>query len=407
MILRHMASGFVFVVGLILLTGRPAHLEEGKAEGGRAGDEEGLYVESDRITDDVIAEDLATMDRLQTRLAAVNAGGVPIGSYHFSKAQAWIDFARNEYESNDRTGVIEAALRQAYLLIQALEARRTDISMDTPIIVSSRMVREDLWQKAAQMKAHKDFRCAEGTLAEWEVMLVRSGHEMEELGWRHAKPYIQKAEELALLTQQKVDACLQPVVKAPPPPPPPTPAPVVVAIQKMETLANEVHFALDEAAIHPKTAKVLDQIATILNTYPVIKLHLKGTADRRGSEEYNATLSKRRAEAVVAYLTAAGVSGDRMTSEAAGKRDAPDDDATLEDFAKSRQGKFIFYDATHFVQTPQFEDLQIERRRPPPTPAAVPPPVAPPQEVLPSIPPPPLKNEVPQNTILHERGGGD
>jgi outer membrane protein OmpA-like peptidoglycan-associated protein len=366
---------------------------------------QGMHPERDRISDEVIAEDLRTIDALESRLIALNASGVPVGSYHLSKAQAWIDFARYEYTENDRTGIIEAALAQAGHLVKGLEEKTVSLSMETPIVSGSQMIRQDLWGRVAEMKAHKDFHCAEGVVAELEVRLVHSGHEMEEMGWRHAKPHIQKAEELAESAQAKLDACPQPVVVAPlPPPPPPAISPVVVAIQKMQKLANEVHFALDEATIHSKTAKVLDGIAIILQDYPVIKLHLKGRADHRGGEDYNLDLSQRRAEAIVGYLQKNGVAADRMTTEAEGKRYAPETDTRVEDFAKSRQGKFLFYDASGFEQAPQFDDLQIEPRKAPQPPAVVVPAEAPkraePPPAVPRRSPPPLTDELQQNIIL-------
>ncbi len=371
--------------------------------------EEGvLNAEPDRITDEMIVEDVRTIEWLERRLAAINAAGVPAGSYHLSKATAWVAFARYEYAENDRTGIIEGVLTQAHLLARAMEQGGTGISMETPIIAGSQMIREDLWQKAAKMKAHRDFRCAEGTLAEFEVQLVRSGHEMEEMGWRHAKPYIQKAEELADLAQQQISACPQPVVVVPPPPPPAEP-PVVVAIQKLEKLANEVHFALDQAEISPKTAKVLNEIISVLNAYPVISFDLKGKADHRGASEYNLALSKRRADALATYLAAGGISRNRMNVKAVGESEALPTDKSLEDFAKSRQGGFFFYDATAFEQVPQYEDLQIETPRPPPPPPAPPAPV-----IVPPVPPAPpkpalrphpqLPGELEQNIILQPQG---
>jgi len=335
----------------VCLWGEPLYAEEGV-----------LHTEPDRITDESIAEDLATIQHFDGRLARVNALGLSAGSYHLSKATAWLDFAEHEYHENDRTGVIEAALRQALALITALEQGAKEISMETPIIATSQKIREDLWQKAKSLKGHKDFHCAEATIAEWEVRLVWAGHDMEEMGWRHARPQIQKAEELAKLADKKIAECPQPVaiVVPPPPPPPPAPPPVEVAIKKLEKLADEVHFALDESLIHEKTAQVLDGIAEVLNAYPVIRLKMIGRADRRGSDAYNLALSERRAEGIMLYLVSRGVARERLIVEAAGEQDAPQTDVSPEAFAKSRQGKFVFYDATRFEPTPQYEDLQIE-----------------------------------------------
>jgi OOP family OmpA-OmpF porin len=38
--------------------------------------------------------------------------------------------------------------------------------------------------------------CAQAKTACGEVELVHAGHEQAQLGWRHAKPYVQIAEDL-------------------------------------------------------------------------------------------------------------------------------------------------------------------------------------------------------------------
>jgi len=370
-------------------------------------EEMGLHLEPNRISDEVIAEDMETIERLEQRIAALNAGGIPVANYHLSKVTAWMAFARYEYVDNDRTGIVEWALTQADVLVRIMEQGGENISMGTVFMPGSRIVREDLWQKVAIMKGNKDFHCAEGSLAELEVQLVRSSHEMDEMGWRHARPHIRKAEDLAEQAQRQIDACPQAAVFVPPPPPPPPPPPaeppVVVAIlRKLQRLANEVHFALDKAEIHPKTAKVLGEIISVLNAYPVISFDLNGKADHRGSPEYNMALSKRRADALVAYLISGGISKNRMKVDAVGESEAPQSDSSLRDFAKSRQGGFTFYDATGFEPTAQYEDLQIEspaaRRHAPPISVVSPAPPAPEKPVLRL--PVPRPDELEQNIIL-------
>jgi outer membrane protein OmpA-like peptidoglycan-associated protein len=332
--------------------------------GGRAWAEAPLAVEPDRITDEVLASDRAVMDRLQGRLKGLNDQGVPIASYHFSKAQAWIDFAREEYAENDRTGVIEAALDESERIVQPLEAKATQISMETPVIVSSHVVRKDLWERAAALKRHEYFPCAEDKVAQMEVHLVWAGHEEAELGWRHAQSHIRTAERLEKEATRAMEDCghRPVVVPLPPPPPPlpPPPAPVLSPIQQMETLADGVHFALNQAIVHPTTAVLLDRIASVLRLHPGITVHLVGHTDRRGGDDYNLALSDRRARAVRTYLISAGVASDRLTVEAVGKARAPDSDKTAEEFARSRRVQFKFSQNSQIEQTTQDLDLQPE-----------------------------------------------
>ena len=48
-------------------------------------------------------------------------------------------------------------------------------------------------------------------------------------------------------------------------------------------------------------------------------IELSAHADRKGSDEYNIKLSQRRAESVVNYLIAGGISKDRLTAVGKGK----------------------------------------------------------------------------------------
>lgn len=165
----------------------------------QAAEKENLVLtpEPARITDEAIAVDMKVMQTVQKKLADLNKKGVPIASYHFAKAQAWLDFALDAYTMNDRSGAADEALRQAVDIIKQLEAGKKDIGMTTPIIPTSALIRPDLWARAEKLKKHANFHCAADKVAQLEVQLVWAGHEEKELGWRHAKPYLQAAERLA------------------------------------------------------------------------------------------------------------------------------------------------------------------------------------------------------------------
>ena len=163
--------------------------------------------EETRITDSTIAADLAYIEKLQARAAKLNDGGKPLRNYHLAKAQAWLDFAVDEYHANDRSRIIENALAQAEVLIGALELDSQQINPDTPIVGGSSKLREDLWVKVARAKAHANFGCASRKVAQLEVQLVWVGHEYAESGWRHASPYIQIAEDLSGQIDKLLGGC--------------------------------------------------------------------------------------------------------------------------------------------------------------------------------------------------------
>ena len=75
-----------------------------------------------------------------------------------------------------------------------------------------------------------------------------------------------------------------------------------------EPFAVTVLFAFDKAVLDSNARSALDVAARYARSRPGIQLVLTiGHADKIGSTGYNDALSRRRAEAVGAYLMAAGV----------------------------------------------------------------------------------------------------
>ncbi|HET7064274.1 MAG TPA: DUF4892 domain-containing protein [Rudaea sp.] len=80
-----------------------------------------------------------------------------------------------------------------------------------------------------------------------------------------------------------------------------------------------IHFDFDKADIQPESKPQLDEIAKLLASDPMLKLRVTGHTDNVGSAEHNQTLSKRRADAIVAALAANyGVAAERLTSAGLG-----------------------------------------------------------------------------------------
>ena len=81
---------------------------------------------------------------------------------------------------------------------------------------------------------------------------------------------------------------------------------------------EDLYFETGSSTIKTSSYTNLDKLASILNNYNTIKLKIHGHTDKTGSVELNQKLSKARAEAVKKYLTAKGVSADRLMSEGHG-----------------------------------------------------------------------------------------
>ncbi len=94
------------------------------------------------------------------------------------------------------------------------------------------------------------------------------------------------------------------------------------------SLGDEVAFTPDSAELDDGDRDVLDRLAALLLAHPELELvRVEGHADETGDSAYNYALSVRRAQAVVAWLVAAGVDAERLQALGTGEaRSAADTD---------------------------------------------------------------------------------
>jgi len=78
------------------------------------------------------------------------------------------------------------------------------------------------------------------------------------------------------------------------------------------TLEN-IYYNLDKWDIRNDAKPSLDKLATLLQRNPQIKIQLSAHTDCQGNDGYNQTLSQKRAQSVVDYLSSKGISSDRLT----------------------------------------------------------------------------------------------
>jgi outer membrane protein OmpA-like peptidoglycan-associated protein len=101
--------------------------------------------------------------------------------------------------------------------------------------------------------------------------------------------------------------------------------------------ASGIYFATDKFNINPKSQETLNKLAAILKEYPKTDILIEGHTDSVGSESYNLTLSKNRAQAVTNYLVEKGVSKDRLATAWFGESQPKFDNSTAEGRAKNRR----------------------------------------------------------------------
>ncbi|PHV11390.1 OmpA family protein, partial [Chitinimonas sp. BJB300] len=302
-----------------------------------------LTAPSDRISDQAIAADQNGYAATQGRIKALNDGmgsmpgggmhggkhrgmhsqSVPVADYYLSKAQCWLDVSFHEYTRNDRSAFAQGALTESVKIISALETNTTPNPGDqTPQVNGAAKLRPDLWLKLGQLKQHSGFGCAAQKVACGEVELVHAGNEYNQQGWRHAKPYIQIAEDMTSQGSSSAERCHAP--EAPQPPMMPVAQPPVMTTEQVRLDAGAL-FRFDRSGkddMLPEGRAKLDELARKLSQgYARIeRMTITGYTDRLGTERYNQALSERRAQAVANYLKERGVTGS-MSVHGRGKAD--------------------------------------------------------------------------------------
>jgi outer membrane protein OmpA-like peptidoglycan-associated protein len=90
----------------------------------------------------------------------------------------------------------------------------------------------------------------------------------------------------------------------------------------------DVLFDFNKYTLKPEARERLARISGIVLAYPDLKLQIEGYTDAIGSDEYNQTLSDKRAEVVRDYLVTSGVSMNNVAARGMGKADPIADNGT-------------------------------------------------------------------------------
>ncbi|KQW02851.1 OmpA family protein [Rhizobacter sp. Root1221] len=301
-----------------------------------------------RISDEAIQSDHQTYDGMQARIKALNDGGRRVADYHLAKAQCWLDVSFHEYTRNDRSEFPQAALGEAGALVGAMESKQSPLSFETPLVNGAAKLRPDLWAVTSALKGDAGFVCAQQKIACAEVELVHAGNEFNQQQWRHAKPYVQIAEDLIVEAQTLAASCRPAAAPVAVPAPTNAPAPVApapVAPARVEWLAHVV-FAFDrsgEGDIQGASLGPLRELADAIakGRIAVGSVRLSGHADRlnsTGQGDYNLRLSERRVQTVREMLVRMGVDPAKVRTQARG------DELPVQDCAASSRTKKALQD---------------------------------------------------------------
>ncbi len=103
----------------------------------------------------------------------------------------------------------------------------------------------------------------------------------------------------------------------------------------------DVLFDFNKYTLKPAARERLARVSGIVLAYPDLKLEIEGHTDSIGSEEYNQTLSEKRAATVRDYLVSSGVSIANVVARGLGKSDPVADNSSAAGRKQNRRVEMI------------------------------------------------------------------
>jgi peptidoglycan-associated lipoprotein len=163
---------------------------------------------------------------------------------------------------------------------------------------------------------------------------------------RHAVPMIALSVALGLgacASKPKVAETAPVSTPAPAPTPMPAPSPQGPAPGSLDdfriSVGERVFFGYDSYSLTPEARATLEKQAAWLRRYAAVRVLVAGSADERGTREYNLALGARRAAASRDYLVSLGVVAGRLDTVSYGKERPLDPRSTEEAHALNRNAQ--------------------------------------------------------------------
>ncbi|TPV92674.1 MAG: OmpA family protein [Myxococcales bacterium FL481] len=106
------------------------------------------------------------------------------------------------------------------------------------------------------------------------------------------------------------------------------------------TLGEKVYFKFNKWNIDKRSDELLADVATILKTFPEIRVEIGGHTDSKGSNSYNKKLSQKRVNSVLGRLRTLGIDAGRMSAVGYGESRPVDTNRTSGGRARNRRVEF-------------------------------------------------------------------
>jgi OOP family OmpA-OmpF porin len=119
----------------------------------------------------------------------------------------------------------------------------------------------------------------------------------------------------------------------------PAPAPAL-ALAPAKMIINSVLFDFDSSAVKPEAVIMLEQAVIMLKQNTNESIVIEGYTCSVGPEQYNLSLSERRAIAIKAALVDQGIEESRLTAKGLGEADPVADNTTKDGRERNRRVEF-------------------------------------------------------------------
>ena len=125
-----------------------------------------------------------------------------------------------------------------------------------------------------------------------------------------------------------VDAALQPID-------------VIVTVDAI--VLKPIYFEFDKSNITQEGAFELDKLVQVMRNNDKLVIFAKSHSDSRGSNDYNLSLSDRRAKSTVQYIISKGISADRISGKGMGETEpvVVCNPCTEEQYSQNRRSEFL------------------------------------------------------------------
>lgn len=116
-----------------------------------------------------------------------------------------------------------------------------------------------------------------------------------------------------------------------------------------------VNFAFDSSELTATAKTNLDKLAEVLTNNPDTNINIYGHTDSKGTDEYNQSLSERRANSVKNYLMSKGVASSRLFAMGVGEKEPVATNDTDAGRAQNRRVEFAITANQEMIKDAQQE----------------------------------------------------